>query len=189
MSNLRDSVLVFCLFRSHNLVFSHTTVCPVGPGQVRNELSSLPEAARRDCASSWRLRWEDNRAVPRKRGFTLGDVGISQSLLLPLSHHHSRVFWKLPRSDAACTCLLCRVRGSIDGECTWRHRTLTGSHRLSAKVQYHRFKGWERVVTFFPTPPSSHGLFSLVWACPDAISHYVSFSQLSRDYQLDWLGW
>lgn len=61
-----------------------------------------------------------------------------------------------------------------------------GSHWLSAELQNHRPGGQEcSVAPFSSKLLVSHGLFSLLGACPSAISNTVSLSVPARNYWLD----
>lgn len=71
----------------------------------------------------------------------------------------------------------------------WRHGMITSRHRLYLKLWNH-FSEWEEhiVTPLFSMLLISHEVFLHLSARPGAISNYVSFSVMARDYWFDWSG-
>lgn len=63
---------------------------------------------------------------------------------------------------------------------------MQANHQTYAKLQNDRSGGWGRIeMPVYSTPQVSHGVFSVLTACPAQISDWVPLSALSRDYRLD----
>lgn len=62
------------------------------------------------------------------------------------------------------------------------HRMVASSCPLWAKLPNHCSGGWERIVALLLIPLISHGEFSLLEACPAAISDRVSRFALAKNY-------
>lgn len=71
----------------------------------------------------------------------------------------------------------------IVAHCIWKQMA-----KFTFKKRGMRFR--ECIISaFFPTPLISHTVFSLLRACPVAISNWISLAVLVRGHRHNWLGW
>lgn len=174
----KHRVLDLCLSCSHNSAFLHTTLCLVRrvPLETSGE-GHLHDA--RDasvCIITAHAQWKCDEAFLWQRGLTPTNIVLPSLCVLKVT------------TIVHCVHALALLAEELGRRSLlpWHHRTVARSCRLCAKLRSYCSGNWGRI-----TRPlfAKHGPFSLHAACSALVSDKVSFPELIRNYQLDWVGW
>lgn len=172
------------MLRSRNSTFLDPTLHFARPGRAGNEWKSAREEVRNEIAGV--VITPASTCAMKYISFG-GSTSESVTPLLYLSAGTPATFASsstcIPKVAAvrcrgcASAVIILRLRGSMTG---------CGQPSDLFKRLTHRSRGLERTVTLHFSPSLfSHPVFSILTACLVAMSDWVSFSALSRNYRLD----